>query len=176
MNHQGRPWLSLLSLSLPICNMRRVGPGESLGHLGSGTSKSLPGSDRVVGTGLWERGGLMINQRAEVCGGRSPWMLLECPSQAEGKTQSGKRVHQAAAPNTKQRWDPHARPRNGRVRGGKWRLTDCSLTSEEEKDSSWHWLCSSFIPGSTPSTFYILPCMNPMRQVLLLNPFHGYGN
>lgn len=62
------------------------------------------------------------------------------------------------------------------MRGGKWRLTDCSLTSEEEKDSSWHWLCSSFIPGSIPSTFYILTCMSPMRHVLLLNPFHGYGN
>lgn len=59
--------------------MRRVGPGESLGHLGSGTSKSLPGSDRVVGTGLWERGGLMINQRAEVCGGEKSLDALGVP-------------------------------------------------------------------------------------------------
>ena len=117
----------------------------------------------------------MINQRAELCGGRSPWTLLERPSQDEGKTQSRKRAHQTAAPNTKQRRNPHARPRNRRMRGGKQTLTDCSLTSEEE-DSSWHWLCSSFVPGSVLSTLYTLTSLSPMRQVLLLNPFHGYGN
>lgn len=69
--------------------MRRVGPRESLGHLGSGTSKSLPGSDRVVGTGLWERGGLMISQRAEVWGVDAPGCSWSAPARLKEKPRAG---------------------------------------------------------------------------------------
>lgn len=43
----------------------------------------LSGKETMVGTGLREKGSLMINQRAELHPGRNPWTLSESRSQAE---------------------------------------------------------------------------------------------
>ena len=53
-----------------------ISRSPELGHI-----KFLPGREIMVGIGLWGKGSLMINQRAEMRGRRSPRMCLEFPQQ-----------------------------------------------------------------------------------------------